>query len=163
MVIEHTREKQAAYNLISNNCQTYALRLLDAIKADGASKFPTTLDVYDRLFGAGKVMDLFNPNGIAVADTASGSAPVDPNGDEAVATAESVMQQHTAQLDPHASPVEAVKEGPGGVTDKNGSGQQAAEGANGDSREMVEGEGEEVGEDGKKKKRGLFARILRKN
>ncbi|KAF9878281.1 cytochrome P450 [Colletotrichum karsti] len=58
-VIQNIRERQPAYNLITNNCQTYALQLLDAIKVDGQKDFGTTLAVYHRLTGHGKVMDLF--------------------------------------------------------------------------------------------------------
>ncbi|TDZ53804.1 hypothetical protein CTRI78_v006749 [Colletotrichum trifolii] len=58
-VIQSIRERQPAYNLITNNCQTYALQLLDAIKVDGHKDFGTTLAVYERLTGSGKVMDLF--------------------------------------------------------------------------------------------------------
>ncbi|KAL0934467.1 uncharacterized protein CTRU02_211266 [Colletotrichum truncatum] len=58
-VIQSIRERQPAYNLITNNCQTYALELLDAIKVDGQKDFGTTLAVYERLTGSGKVMDLF--------------------------------------------------------------------------------------------------------
>ncbi|KAF4433279.1 hypothetical protein CFRS1_v010495 [Colletotrichum fructicola] len=58
-VIQSIRERQPTYNLITNNCQTYALELLDAIKVDGHKDFGTTLAVYERLTGHGKVMDLF--------------------------------------------------------------------------------------------------------
>ncbi|KAF6785966.1 hypothetical protein CSOJ01_15495 [Colletotrichum sojae] len=58
-VIQSIRERQPVYNLITNNCQTYALELLDAIKVDGHKDFGTTLAVYERLTGSGKVMDLF--------------------------------------------------------------------------------------------------------
>lgn len=58
-MIATIREKQPGYNLISNNCQTYALQLLDTIKAGGKHEFGTTLAVYERVFGKGKVMDLF--------------------------------------------------------------------------------------------------------
>ncbi|KAK1996936.1 hypothetical protein LX36DRAFT_691694 [Colletotrichum falcatum] len=59
-VIQGIRSRQPAYNLISNNCQTYVLELLDAVKVDGQKDFGTTLAVYERLFSSGKVIDLFN-------------------------------------------------------------------------------------------------------
>ncbi|EFQ35338.1 hypothetical protein CGRA01v4_13369 [Colletotrichum graminicola] len=59
-VIQSIRSRHPAYNLISNNCQTYVLELLDAVKVDGQKDFGTTLAVYERLFSSGKVIDLFN-------------------------------------------------------------------------------------------------------
>jgi hypothetical protein len=58
-VIQQIRSTRPCYNLISNNCQTYVLQLLDAIRVSQVKEFGTTLAVYDRLFGSGKVSDLF--------------------------------------------------------------------------------------------------------
>jgi hypothetical protein len=58
-VIQQIRSTRPSYNLISNNCQTYVLQLLDAVRVSQVKEFATTLAVYDRLFGAGKVSDLF--------------------------------------------------------------------------------------------------------
>ncbi|KAF2003658.1 hypothetical protein P154DRAFT_519887 [Amniculicola lignicola CBS 123094] len=58
-VIQHLRDARPGYNLITNNCQTYVLQLLDAIKVSNVKEFGTTLAVYDRIFGEGKVADLF--------------------------------------------------------------------------------------------------------
>jgi hypothetical protein len=58
-VIQNIRTTRPKYNLISNNCQTYVLQLLDAIQVSKDKEFGTTLAVYERLFGAGKVADLF--------------------------------------------------------------------------------------------------------
>ncbi|CAI6331733.1 unnamed protein product [Periconia digitata] len=58
-VIESIRITRPGYNLISNNCQTYVLQLLDAIKVGQAKEFGTTLAVYEKLVGKGKVADLF--------------------------------------------------------------------------------------------------------
>lgn len=58
-VIESIRSTRPGYNLISNNCQTYVLQLLDAIKVSQAKEFGTTLAVYEKLVGKGKVADLF--------------------------------------------------------------------------------------------------------
>jgi hypothetical protein len=58
-VIQDIRRTRPGYNLISNNCQTYVLRLLEAIRVSQVKEFGTTLAVYDRLIGAGKVADLF--------------------------------------------------------------------------------------------------------
>ncbi|ORY18650.1 hypothetical protein BCR34DRAFT_553968 [Clohesyomyces aquaticus] len=59
MVIQSIRDSRPGYNLITNNCQTYVLQLLDAIKVSDVKEFATTLAVYDRLLGPGKVADLF--------------------------------------------------------------------------------------------------------
>ncbi|TIC89908.1 hypothetical protein CH35J_012435 [Colletotrichum higginsianum] len=59
-VIQSIRSRQPVYNLITNNCQTYVLELLDAVKVDGQKDFGTTLAVYERLFSSGKVIDLFS-------------------------------------------------------------------------------------------------------
>jgi hypothetical protein len=58
-VIQQIRSTRPGYNLISNNCQTYVLQLLDAIRVSQVKEFGTTLAVYQRLFGTGKVSDLF--------------------------------------------------------------------------------------------------------
>ncbi|KAF1973251.1 hypothetical protein BU23DRAFT_554529 [Bimuria novae-zelandiae CBS 107.79] len=61
-VIQNIRATRPGYNLISNNCQTYVLQLLDAIQVSQEKEFGTTLAVYERLFGSGKVADLFPDN-----------------------------------------------------------------------------------------------------
>jgi hypothetical protein len=58
-VIQQIRSTRPGYNLISNNCQTYVLQLLDAVRVSQVKEFATTRAVYDRLFGAGKISDLF--------------------------------------------------------------------------------------------------------
>jgi len=71
-VIEGIRSKRPGYNLISNNCQTYVLQLLDAIQVSQVKEFGTTQAIYERLLGPGKVADFFvdsdgklQPNGSA--------------------------------------------------------------------------------------------------
>lgn len=136
-MIQQVREKQAAYNLITNNCQTYALRLLDAIKADGANHFPTTLNVYQTIIGPGRVVDLFSP--------AEGTPPVD----DAVSAAQGCMQQHTNQLDTHGPAVDP----------SNPQATQMPQNPQGEAAAAEGGEGET--EDVKKKK-GLLARMFGK-
>ncbi|KAG8411795.1 hypothetical protein J3459_016294 [Metarhizium acridum] len=89
-VIEAIRERQPGYNLITNNCQTYALQLLDAIKVGSRKEFGTTLAVYERLIGPGRVKDLFIDGQPAV-----GEAPQE----NTVSTAQQLMHDHTTQLD----------------------------------------------------------------
>ena len=59
MTIHQMREKRAAYNLISNNCQNFALNLLDAIQIGAHREFATSFAVYQRATGAGTIKDLF--------------------------------------------------------------------------------------------------------
>ncbi|KAH7079337.1 hypothetical protein BKA63DRAFT_508193 [Paraphoma chrysanthemicola] len=82
-VIQQIRSTRPGYNLISNNCQTYVLQLLDAIRVSQVKEFGTTLAVYDRLFGSGKVSDLFvdgdgNPQPNQPSDPIIGGATVVP-------------------------------------------------------------------------------------
>lgn len=99
-VIATIREKTPVYNLITNNCQTYALQLLDAIKVGAQKEFGTTLAVYERIFGPGKVADLFGKEGHPSAD--GGAAPAASEGEEnTVGLAQQLMNDHTAQLDAH--------------------------------------------------------------
>lgn len=164
MVISHVREKQAAYNLITNNCQTYALLLLDAIKADGVSKFPTTLNVYKALTGPGKVMDLFKPE-------SEGGAEPDPEAPEAVSVAAALMDQHTTQLDTHESGQHhhGISHSPhcGHCTGDLASDGLGAEKRAGNASEAAEalvadGPDQDGEADKEVKKKGLLARLLRK-
>ncbi|KAG5917618.1 hypothetical protein E4U42_007176 [Claviceps africana] len=95
-VIQSIRERQPAYNLITNNCQTYALQLLDAIKVGSKKEFGTTLAVYERLKGGpGKVKDLF-------VDAQGPEARPEDGGslhEGTVSLASQVMQENTTQLD----------------------------------------------------------------
>ncbi|KAG6034974.1 hypothetical protein E4U41_006290 [Claviceps citrina] len=94
-VIQSIRERQPAYNLITNNCQTYALQLLDAIKVGSKKEFGTTLAVYERLKGHGSVGDLF------VETQGPEARPEDGNSlhEGTVSLANQVMQENTTQLD----------------------------------------------------------------
>ncbi|KIH89880.1 hypothetical protein SPBR_00872 [Sporothrix brasiliensis 5110] len=62
MVIFNMRQKRPAYNLISNNCQNFALFLLDAIQVGKHREFGTAFAVYQRATGQGTIADLFAPN-----------------------------------------------------------------------------------------------------
>jgi hypothetical protein len=76
-VIQQIRSTRPGYNLISNNCQTYVLQLLDTIRVSQVKEFGTTLAVYERLFGTGKVSDLFmDGDGNLHSDHPAGGATV---------------------------------------------------------------------------------------
>jgi len=105
-VIQSIRDKQPAYNLITNNCQTYALQLLDAIKASGDMEFGTTLAIYERIRGPGKVADLFSE--------AEGEEPTGRT--DSVSVAQQVMHDNTTQLDAQEElDKKDKKKGKGGV------------------------------------------------
>ena len=59
MVIHNMRQKRAAYNLLSNNCQNFAVMLLDAIQIGAHKEFATSFAVYQAATGAGTIKDLF--------------------------------------------------------------------------------------------------------
>ncbi|KAF5989504.1 hypothetical protein FBULB1_883 [Fusarium bulbicola] len=141
-VIQSIRERQPTYNLITNNCQTYVLQLLDAIKVGVNKEFGTTLAVYERVFGPGKIKDLFEgqekPEDQQQHQIEQGGEPgvepgtqqpMHPGRSDTVNLAQDVMNQNTNQLDTE--------------------------------REMERHEDEK--EDKEKKKKGFFSRFKRSN
>jgi hypothetical protein len=141
-VIQSIRERQPTYNLITNNCQTYVLQLLDAIKVGVNKEFGTTLAVYERVFGPGKIKDLFEgeekPEDQQQQQIEQGGEPgaepgtqppMHPGRSDTVNLAQDVMNQNTNQLDTE--------------------------------REMERHEDET--EDNEKKKKGFFSRFKRSN
>ncbi|KAL1841698.1 hypothetical protein VTJ49DRAFT_6737 [Mycothermus thermophilus] len=62
-VIEAMRAQRPGYHLISNNCQVFALRMLDAIEIMGAARteFATTLEVVQTARAPGRIKELFSP------------------------------------------------------------------------------------------------------
>ncbi|KAK3380622.1 hypothetical protein B0T24DRAFT_197933 [Lasiosphaeria ovina] len=89
MVIYNMREKRPAYNLLSNNCQNFAILMLDAIQAGARRQFATSYAVFQRATGAGSIADLF-----------ADDLPED-DGPEVVQHAQQVMDEHTTKLDNH--------------------------------------------------------------
>ena len=53
------RERRAAYNLISNNCQNFAVNLLSNIQTGAHQEFATSFAVYQRVTGEGSINDLW--------------------------------------------------------------------------------------------------------
>ena len=112
MVIFNMRAKRPAYNLISNNCQNFALFLLDAIQVGKHREFGTAFSVYQRATGKGKISDLFAdtaPDEPVVVEAEEGEA------EESVARkkrdyfqsivdyAKKTMDDNTKTVDSHAS------------------------------------------------------------
>lgn len=97
MTIFAMRTKRPAYNLINNNCQIFALRLLDAIQVGKHREFATSYSVYQRAIGAGSIKDLFVDN--HPDDHAEERPATPPQG--TVTLAQQVMDEKTTQLDSH--------------------------------------------------------------
>lgn len=97
MVIHSMRQKKRAYNLISNNCQHFALLMLDAIQLGSAERteFATTLAVVQAAAGSGKIRDLFADKPPSEQQAALEHA--DKN-NPIVALAKRLMDQHTTKL-----------------------------------------------------------------
>ena len=101
MVIHNMREKRPAYNLIDNNCQNYALLLLDAIQIGAHQEFATSFAVYQRATGAGTIKDLFvdkHPE-----EQKIDAAPPGFHRTNTVQNAQQVMNENTTKLDNHHS------------------------------------------------------------
>ncbi|KAK3702138.1 hypothetical protein LTR37_015113 [Vermiconidia calcicola] len=59
MTIHNMRERRSAYNLISNNCQNFAVNMLDNIQLGGHQQFATTFEIYQRATGEGTIKELY--------------------------------------------------------------------------------------------------------
>ncbi len=98
MVIFNMRAKKAGYNLIDNNCQNFALAMLDAIQIGAHRAFATSFTVYKEAIDGGSVSQLF-----------AGNMPDEdqvqslPGGQSVVEHAHDVMDEHTTKLDNHHS------------------------------------------------------------
>ncbi|OAQ58365.1 hypothetical protein VFPPC_10877 [Pochonia chlamydosporia 170] len=137
-VIAMIREKQPGYNLITNNCQTYALQLLDAIKVGAKKEFGTTLAVYERIIGPGKIKDLFADGRLVTGPPVEG----EPAQESTVSVAQQVMNENTTQLDAEEQMKKSESEGEGGE---------------GTDRGIENGQTEK-----KARKRDFFTRMLKK-
>ncbi|EFX00122.1 hypothetical protein CMQ_7124 [Grosmannia clavigera kw1407] len=124
MVIFNMRQKHPGYNLITNNCQNFALLMLDAVQIGKHRQFGSSFSIYQRATGEGTIADLFidNPSqdeedAAAAMDAeeaeegeAAGSLPV-PTEEGAepkksyfnniLKKAQKVMEDNTTKLDSH--------------------------------------------------------------
>ncbi|KAK6540206.1 hypothetical protein TWF694_009024 [Orbilia ellipsospora] len=100
MVIHNMRQARAAYNLISNNCQNFAVNLLDVIQIGSHRNFATAFAVYQRATGKGAIKDLFVDH-----HPEEEAPPVRPGLTriDTVHNAQQVMEEHTTKLDHHDS------------------------------------------------------------
>jgi hypothetical protein len=97
MVIYNMRAKRAAYNLISNNCQNFALLMLDAIQIGAHREFATSFAIYQRASAPGSIKELFLPED----ETVQAAPGADAQGQTVVQHAQQVMDENTTKLDNH--------------------------------------------------------------
>lgn len=100
MVIHNMRQKRPAYNLISNNCQNFAVLMLDAIQVGKHREFGTTFAIYQRATGKGAIKDLF------VDDHPDDQPDAELPGlhrQDTLQHAQQVMDENTTKLDSHDS------------------------------------------------------------
>jgi hypothetical protein len=100
MVIYNMREKRPAYNIISNNCQNFALLMLNAIQIGSHREFGTAFAIYQRAIGAGRVKDLFLEDNLEEQKYHEQS---DVQCQDTVQVAQQVMEENTTKLDNHHS------------------------------------------------------------
>lgn len=98
MTIHNMREKRPAYNLISNNCQNFAVNLLDAIQIGAHREFATTFAIYQRATGKGAIKDLFSE---PPPEEATSPAHSQETHDATMQYAQQVINENTTQLDHH--------------------------------------------------------------
>lgn len=103
MVIHNMRSVRPAYNIISNNCQNYAVLFLDAIQIGAHQKFATTFAIYQAATGDGSIKDLFEDK-----HPEEQSTDIDQGGEkpefkrtDTVQNAQIVMDEQTTKLDDH--------------------------------------------------------------
>ncbi len=102
MVIHNMREERPAYNIISNNCQNFAVALLEAIQLGKHQEFATSFAVYQRATGAGTIKDLFLDHHPEEQEGKEENRP-DFHRTETVQNAQQVMDENTTKLDNHRS------------------------------------------------------------
>ncbi len=93
------RAKKPAYNIISNNCQNFALLMLDAIQIGAHKEFATSFAVYQAATSSGSIKDLFVDD---LPDEADQKPPAVQH-QEAIQHAQQVMEDNTTKLDNHHS------------------------------------------------------------
>ena len=118
MTIHNMRDKRPAYNLISNNCQNFAVNLLDSIQTGAHQEFATSFAVYQAATGEGEIKDLFDdkhPEEQDVEELESGEGkPPGPHikmhRTNTVQLAEQVMDENTTKVDNDTKPDDRTKE-----------------------------------------------------
>lgn len=103
MVIHNMRQVRPAYNLINNNCQNYAVAMLDAIQIGAHQEFATTFAIYQRATGDGTIKDLFVDKHPEEKKTDANPDPAQPEMHrmDTVQAAQQVMEENTTHIDSH--------------------------------------------------------------
>lgn len=109
MVIHNMRAARPAYNIISNNCQNFAVSMLDAIQIGAHREFATSFAVYQAATGKGEIKDLFvdkhpeeqvdHVQGIVTEEEDLQGLKLQRQ--DTVSQAQQVMDQETTKLDDH--------------------------------------------------------------
>jgi hypothetical protein len=94
------RTERPAYNLISNNCQNFAVLMLDAIQIGAHREFATSFAVYMAATGEGQIKDLFADKH---PEEQTDQARPDLHRTDTVQYAQQVMDDNTTKLDHHGS------------------------------------------------------------
>ncbi|EKD17667.1 uncharacterized protein L3040_003549 [Drepanopeziza brunnea f. sp. 'multigermtubi'] len=99
MTIYQMRLERPLYNLVTNNCQDFAIRLLDAIQVGAHAQFVTSFAIYQAATGDGTIKDLF-------ADAYPEEQAKDPaktgiQRTDTIVKAQKVMDENTTKLDNH--------------------------------------------------------------
>jgi hypothetical protein len=87
------------YNLVSNNCQDFAIRLLDAIQVGAHAQFVTSFAIYQAATGDGTIKDLFAD--AYPEEQKSDPAKIGIQRTHTIAKAQKVMDENTTKLDNH--------------------------------------------------------------
>jgi len=101
MTIHNMRSIRPAYNVISNNCQNFAVLLLDAIQVGAHLQFATTFAIYQRATGAGAIKDLFEDTHPEEQKTDEEVVRPELHRMDTVQNAQQVMDENTTKLDDH--------------------------------------------------------------
>jgi 4-diphosphocytidyl-2C-methyl-D-erythritol kinase len=110
MTIHQMRTARPAYNLISNNCQNFAIELLKAIQIGAHKEFATSFAVYQTMTGKGSIKDLFDDKHpeeqqqqqeVEEQETDELNRPPRLQHANTMLTAQQVMDEQTTKLDAH--------------------------------------------------------------
>lgn len=104
-MIHNMRKVRPAYNIISNNCQNYAVSMLDAIQIGAHKEFATSFAVYQAATGAGTIKELFedkHPEEQQAHELTHDPARPELQRMDTVQNAQQVMDEQTTKLDDHS-------------------------------------------------------------
>lgn len=104
MAIFDMKQKRPAYNLINNNCQNFAMNLLEKVRIGQHREFATSFSVYQRAIGAGSIKDLFiDDHPDEKPETADQEVQPGLPHHDTLQVAQQIMDENTTKLDKHHS------------------------------------------------------------